>query len=119
MATESEILAARRQRAEQLRKKGVNLFPARVPRPLARIPELIEQHREASVEELDADPISVCIAGRIVGVRSFGKMAFVALQAEGERLQAWIKRDGVGPDAYAEFGLYEVGDFMWARGPRA
>ena len=55
MATESEILAARRQRAEQLRERGVELFPARVPRPLARIPELIAEHGERSGEELEAE----------------------------------------------------------------
>lgn len=116
MATESEILAARRKRAEALHEGGVALFPARVPRPLARIPELVEKYRETSADELAAEAHSACIAGRIVGLRSFGKMAFVALQSEGERLQAWVRRDAVSADAYAEFELYEVGDFMWARG---
>ena len=117
MATESEILAARRQRAERLRERGVDLFPARVPRPLARIPEVIATYGGKSVEELEADPGLHCIAGRIVGLRSFGKMAFVSLMGEGEVLQAWVKLDALGADAYETFGLYEVGDFMWARGP--
>ncbi len=117
MATEAEILAARRQRAEQLRARGVELFPARVPRPLARIPELVAEHGDKTAEQLAADDTSVCIAGRIIALRSFGKMAFVSLMADGEVLQAWIKRDALGADAYASFALYETGDFMWARGP--
>jgi len=117
VATEAEILAARRQRAEQLRESGVDLFPARVPRPLARIPQLVAEHADTTAEQLAQDDTPMCIAGRIVGLRSFGKMAFVSLMAEGEILQAWVKRDALGADAYASFGLYETGDFMWARGP--
>ncbi|MBW2414216.1 MAG: lysine--tRNA ligase [Deltaproteobacteria bacterium] len=117
MATEAEILEARRHRAEQLRDAGVELFPARVPRPLARIPEVIAEHGEKTADQLAGDDTQVCIAGRIVGLRSFGKMAFVSLMGEGEVLQAWVKRDALGEDAYASFKLYETGDFMWARGP--
>ena len=71
MASEAEILAARRQRAERLRERGVELFPARVPRPLARIPELVAAYRDKSAGELEGESESHCIAGRILGLRSF------------------------------------------------
>jgi len=116
VATEAEILAARRERAASLTRQGVPLFPARVPRALANIPELRAAYAEASAQRLEADPKQVCIAGRIMGLRSFGKMAFVSLQGDGERLQAWVKRDALGTERFDEFKLYEVGDFMWARG---
>ena len=117
MATEAEILASRRQRAEKLRKAGVELFPARVPRPLDRVPEVLERYGAAEAEVLERDSIRACVAGRIVGLRSFGKAAFAVLQSEGGRLQIWVKRDGVGEDRYRQFKLYEIGDFCWARGP--
>ena len=41
MATEHEILASRRARAERLRERGVELFPARVPRDRTPIPEIL------------------------------------------------------------------------------
>jgi lysyl-tRNA synthetase class 2 len=66
---------------------------------------------------LEADPSQVCVAGRIVGIRSFGKAAFVILQGDGERLQVWVKRDALGEERYRTFKLFEIGDFMWARGP--
>ncbi len=116
MATEAEILASRRQRAELLREAGVELFPARVPRPLDRLPELIERHAETSAGDLERDEPQATVAGRIMSLRSFGKAAFLMLQAEGLRLQVWVKRDGVGEDRYREFKAYEIGDFMWAKG---
>ncbi len=117
MATEAEILAARRARAAQLVEQGAELFPARVPRPLDRLPELIAAYGEKSADELEAEPSRATVAGRVMGVRSFGKAAFAVLQAEGLRLQVWVKRDRLGQERYAQFKNYEVGDFMWARGP--
>ena len=116
MATEKEILAARRERAAKLEELGVDLFPARVPRPLDRIPELRAAHDAKTAEELESDAPNATVAGRIVSLRSFGKAAFAMLQGEGERIQVWAKRQALG-DAYAQFKLYEIGDFMWARGP--
>jgi lysyl-tRNA synthetase class 2 len=57
------------------------------------------------------------VAGRIVGLRSFGKAAFATFQADGARLQVWMKKDELGEEAFARFQLYEVGDFAWAGGP--
>jgi lysyl-tRNA synthetase class 2 len=117
MATEAEILAARRRRAERLRdEQGVELFPARVPRPLDLIPQLLARFGAASAEELSRERPAACTAGRIVGLRSFGKAAFAQLAGDGERLQVWVKRDLVGADAHERFKLFETGDFMWARG---
>ena len=53
MATEAEILAARRRRAEKLREAGVELFPARLPHRPDRVPELIERFGETPGDELD------------------------------------------------------------------
>jgi lysyl-tRNA synthetase class 2 len=117
VATEAEILAARRRRAEKLRDEhGVELFPARVPRPLDPIPDVVARHGAASAEELERARPACCVAGRIVGLRSFGKAAFAALAGDGERLQVWVKRDAVGAEAYERFKLFETGDFVWARG---
>ncbi len=117
MATEKEILEARRNRAQELEKSGTALFPARVPRPLDSIPQLIAGHADSSAESLEASRQLVRIAGRIVGLRSFGKASFVSLQADGQQLQVWMKRDQVSAERYTEFKLYEVGDFVWAAGP--
>ena len=116
MATEQEILAARRARAEKLRDAGVELFPARVPRDRSAIPEVLARFGTADADALAQAAAVFCIAGRIVALRSFGKMAFATLQGDGERLQVWLKQDLLG-GAFESVRLYEVGDFIWARGP--
>jgi lysyl-tRNA synthetase class 2 len=116
MATEAEILAARRDRARRLAEREA-LFPARVPRRLDRIPELRSAHDAKDAAALEREAPSARVAGRIMSLRSFGKATFAMLQSEGARLQVWVKLDAVGAARFEVFRLYETGDFMWAEGP--
>jgi lysyl-tRNA synthetase, class II len=116
LATEAEILAARRKAAEALRAHGVELFPARVPRDRIAIPEILARFGTADAPALEKADVSACVAGRIVALREFGKMAFATVQGDGERLQLWLRKDALPAEQWAEFQLYEVGDFAFARG---
>ena len=116
MATEQEILASRRARAERLRESGVELFPARVPRDRSPIPEILARFGTADADALEQAAAVFCVAGRILALRSFGKMIFATLQSDGLQLQVWLKKDALG-GAFERVLLYEVGDFIWARGP--
>ncbi len=117
MASEAEILEARRRRADELRARGEELFPARVPRPLDRVPEVRAKFDATTAEELAKEKARARVAGRILALRSFGRFLFATLQSEGASLQLWVQQSGVGPDRYARFGLYEVGDIVFAEGP--
>ncbi|HXZ85517.1 MAG TPA: amino acid--tRNA ligase-related protein, partial [Myxococcota bacterium] len=116
MATEAEILAARRAAAEALRARGVELYPARVPRDRTPLAEVLARFGTANAAALERAQASFCVAGRIVALRAFGKMAFATLQADGERLQLWLRKDKLPARSWEESQLYEVGDFVWARG---
>jgi lysyl-tRNA synthetase class 2 len=116
VATEAEILAARRARAAELEAKGVTLFPARTPPDRTAIAEILARFGTADAETLERAQESFCVAGRIVALRSFGKMAFATVQADGERLQLWLRQDLLGKDVWEQFQLYEVGDFVFGRG---
>ncbi|MCD6389693.1 MAG: lysine--tRNA ligase, partial [Desulfobulbaceae bacterium] len=50
------------------------------------------------------------IAGRIVGLRKFGKAAFLHLQDETGRMQVYVKRDTVGVENYLIFKKLDIGD---------
>ena len=116
MATEAEILAARRTSAAQLRERGVDLFPARVPRDRTPIAEILARFGTADAAALERIEETFSLAGRIVALRAFGKMAFATLQADGERLQLWLRQDLLAPALWEQFQSYEVGDFVFARG---
>jgi lysyl-tRNA synthetase class 2 len=56
------------------------------------------------------------MAGRITGRRSFGKATFVHFRDYTGQLQAYVKQDEIGKDAYASFQQFDVGDFVGFRG---
>ncbi|MBW2107363.1 MAG: lysine--tRNA ligase [Deltaproteobacteria bacterium] len=102
----------RRRKAEALTQEGVPLYPNdfRVSHTVAQARHLIEESGE------EAGRTVLSMAGRIVGLRSFGKAAFLHFKDGTGKLQAYIKRDGIGPEAYGQFKKYDVGDFIGLKG---
>lgn len=57
------------------------------------------------------------LAGRILGMRRFGKAAFFHLQDQSGKLQAFIEFSGVEPETFEKFKLLDIGDIVWVLGP--
>ncbi|MFP4058774.1 MAG: lysine--tRNA ligase [Candidatus Brocadiia bacterium] len=55
-------------------------------------------------------------AGRIVAWRDFGKAAFVDLQDRTGAIQAYVRRNVVGEEAFELWGLLDVGDIVGVEG---
>jgi len=56
------------------------------------------------------------IAGRIMAMRLMGKAAFVHVQDRSGKVQAYIKRDDVGEEAFAAFKTFDLGDIIQTSG---
>jgi lysyl-tRNA synthetase class 2 len=65
---------------------------------------------------MDASPINVSIAGRIMSKRIMGKAAFCNVQDKPGNIQAYVARDAVGEEAYADFKKYDIGDIVGIKG---
>ena len=65
---------------------------------------------------MDASPINVSIAGRIMSKRIMGKAAFCNIQDKPGNIQAYVARDAVGEEAYADFKKYDIGDIVGIKG---
>ncbi len=52
------------------------------------------------------------IAGRMMAVNRFGKSSFIRLRDRRGQLQAYIRKDKVGEEAYALFRQMDIGDFI-------
>jgi lysyl-tRNA synthetase class 2 len=63
----------------------------------------------ATAEELEANRVTVTVAGRIMAIRAQGKAGFATLQQGGERLQIYVRLDAVG-----EQGLRSTSCSIWA-----
>ena len=65
---------------------------------------------------MDASPINVSFAGRMMFKRVMGKASFCNIADLKGRIQAYISRDSIGDDAYADFKKSDIGDIFGIKG---
>lgn len=56
------------------------------------------------------------IAGRIMSMRDMGKAAFMHIQDYKGQIQAYVRKDIIGEEAYKEFKTYDIGDIVGLEG---
>ena len=61
---------------------------------------------------MDANPIQVSIAGRMMSKRVMGKASFCNVQDKLGNIQVYVARDSIGEESYADFKKYDVGDIV-------
>ncbi len=69
----------------------------------------------AEVLEKEYTP-AYSLAGRVMAIRTMGKVTFLSLRDRTGDLQAFIKKDKVGEEAYEALKLLDLGDIAWVRG---
>ena len=76
--------------------------------------------RKADYEErraiMDAEPIQVSIAGRLMFKRVMGKASFCNLQDLKGSVQVYVSKDGIGDEPYADFKKSDIGDIYGVKG---
>jgi lysyl-tRNA synthetase class 2 len=116
---ENSIIAERRAKLAAIREQGV-AFPNDF-RPQHKAAELHVQYGELDNLSLDAQPVKVVVAGRMMLKRVMGKASFATIQdasgakADG-RIQLYITDDMAGAEAHAAFKHYDLGDILGAEG---
>jgi lysyl-tRNA synthetase class 2 len=111
---ENKLVAERREKLAKLRERGV-AFPNDF-QPAHRAAALHAAHEAAPAEALDAAPVAVAIAGRMMLRRVMGKAAFATLQDATGRLQIYVQQDAVGEAGLAEFKQLDLGDILGVEG---
>jgi len=81
-----------------------------------RAGQLVRLHGEKTKDTLEQEKISCTLAGRIVGLRRFGKAAFAVLQDGADRIQVYLKKDLLGEQAYKVSEALDLGDWIGIHG---
>jgi lysyl-tRNA synthetase, class II len=116
MATLKELRDERLRKLGDLKQLGVNPYPAKANR----------SHKTAEISA-NFDSLQnqqVAVAGRIVGIRKFGKIAFIVIKDDSGQLQLFLKDDSLNrePDfsnselSMEQLNLLDPGDFIEASG---
>ena len=65
---------------------------------------------------MDAQPVHVSIAGRMLFKRVMGKASFCNIQDRDGRIQVYVAKDAIGEDSYADFKKSDIGDIFGIKG---
>lgn len=115
MATLKELRDERLRKLGELQRLGVNPYPA----------DCARTHTLGAVQTgfTQLEGMDVTVAGRIVGIRKFGKIAFIALRDASGALQLFLTagtlaklQAAAGGLGFDQLPLLDAGDFVEARG---
>ncbi|MBI5575868.1 MAG: lysine--tRNA ligase [Deltaproteobacteria bacterium] len=112
----NELVRDRIRKGEEIRAAGGNPYPndQKVGWTAAAARAAAEG---LSVEALAEKGIRVDIAGRVLASRNFGKAAFISIADRTGNLQAYLRKDKLGEEAYGHFrNTVDVGDIAWCDG---
>ena len=112
--TNDQILE-RMKKLGDLRERGVNPYVSRF-RSQDRTGDLVLRHGEKTAEALATGEIQVRTAGRLMGIRTHGKVTFAHLRDGSGQIQIYLKQDAVGPAQYELMRRLDVGDFVGVEG---
>ena len=105
----NHILQARRDKLTELREAGKDPFV---------ITKYDQTHHsdeiKAHYDELEGKEVS--IAGRLMLKRVMGKASFCHISDRNGSIQAYVARDSVGEENYADFKKLDIGDIIGVKG---
>ena len=113
-APENRLIAERRDKLRRLRSTG-EAYPNDFRRN-ALADSLHAEFSGHTGESLEAEPVRVSVAGRMMSKRVMGKASFCHLQDRSGRIQLFVERDRVSTEIYQAFKTWDVGDIVGAAG---
>lgn len=111
---ENHIIAERRAKLAEWKATG-KAYPNDFSRENTA-GKITELYSDKTGEELEAAPVEVKIAGRIMLKRVMGKAAFITISDVSGRIQLYVARDKVGEETYTAFKRWDIGDIIGAIG---
>ena len=78
--------------------------------------EVLKKDYEERRSIMDASPIHVTIAGRMMFKRVMGKASFCNIQDLEGNIQVYVARDAIGAETYADFKKSDIGDIFGLEG---
>jgi lysyl-tRNA synthetase class 2 len=112
---EEEVLAARRQSLERLRKAGIEPFSLTFDRDTSAA-ELAAEFPEGTLEPGEESTRRAKVAGRVVLARRHGKLTFLVIRDQTGDLQILCDERTMGAENYSMLEDTDLGDVIGAEG---
>ena len=101
----------RLRKLEEIRARGIDPYPSKSARN-TKIADIINHFDEKDGQE-------VTVVGRIIAIRSFGKLVFVKVRDYFGEIQIFMKAEGEVPEGLfgaKDVKLLDIGDFIEVTG---
>ena len=105
----NELLKVKRTKLAELQEKGKDPFQIMKYDVTNHSSDIINDY-----EGLEGKTVS--IAGRIMTKRVMGKASFCNVRDKKGDIQAYVRRDEIGEEPYADFKKYDIGDIIGIEG---
>ncbi len=105
----NELLRIRREKLQTLQENGKDPFVITKYDVTHHSSDIKDNYEEMEGKE-------VALAGRMMFKRIMGKASFCNIQDLKGNMQAYVARDNIGEEAYADFKKYDVGDILGIKG---
>ncbi|HWQ09639.1 MAG TPA: lysine--tRNA ligase [Holophaga sp.] len=118
---ENQYRQVRLEKLDKLRSLGIEVYPRKAKRTMGTA-QIVQAYESRSAEqfEAEAEAVTVSTMGRIVAIREMGKSVFMHITENGQRLQAYFRKndlDAHDPKAWEVVKLLDLGDFISVTGP--
>lgn len=110
----NELIEQRIKKLNDLRDMQIDPYAGQFE-PANFAADIIAAYSGSDKAALEANPVHVSLAGRIVAFRDFGKAAFAHIQDATGRIQIYIKKDALG-DKFSLIKKLDIGDIVGVSG---
>jgi len=113
---ENQYRQIRLEKLEKLKSFGIDVYPRKAKRTHGTV-QIVRDFGDRTAEQLDAEPVTVSTMGRVVAIREMGKSVFLHLTENGQRLQAYFRKNDLDERSWEILKLLDLGDFISVTGP--
>ena len=115
MDKESKLIQVRKEKINELKESGVNLYPNdfRPSCSIKTLKQIIKKTPDALGEKGD----QFYMAGRMMAINKMGKSSFVRFKEGSDQLQIYLQKNSLGDETYSLFKKLDIGDFIGVKGP--
>ncbi|SDN66992.1 lysyl-tRNA synthetase, class II [Desulfonauticus submarinus] len=113
---ENRLIQARKEKAKRFLEQGIAIYPNTF-RKKHDIKPILDKYKDLSQEDLEKLDSVFVVAGRIMALRSFGKVTFFHIQDHSGKIQVFAQKNILGSEKYNIFKKFDVGDIVGVKGP--
>lgn len=107
----NEVVKNRVAKSCDLMDAGISLYPNGFKKE-DDFSQIRAEYEGLDTEELESLDKEFFCAGRIVGLRSFGKVTFFHVLDKSGKMQCYAARDTLGTESYQKFKKFDIGDIV-------